>query len=394
MTYLRYLLLALPLMVYFRWSDPESGWAFLTAALSILPLAGYMGHATEELAEHVGPKLGGFLNATFGNATELIIALFALKAGHLEVVKASLIGSIIGNILLVLGLSVLVGGLMHGVQRFNTETAKINATTLLLAIIAMLVPSLFMHYHSAVDGAPVKLSVGVAVILLLVYGAVLYYGFRQTGAGADASHSRKSGLPADPLGIAAETSGMIAATTGLPSEYAPALSTPEVAGKGDNPPADSHGAGWSKGKALSVLVVSTVAVALASEVLVGSLEHTVATLGWPEAFIGIILIPIIGNAAEHSSAVMMAAKNQIEVATEIAIGSSIQIALFVAPLLVLAGLIFGQPMTMVFNEFELVAIVLAVWIAKSISKDGETNWLEGLMLLATYGIVATGFAFA
>ncbi|MZP29921.1 calcium/proton exchanger [Heliobacterium undosum] len=357
MKYLRYLLIALPLMVYFRWSDPESGWAFLTAALSILPLAGYMGHATEELAEHMGPKLGGFLNATFGNATELIIALFALKAGHLEVVKASIIGSIIGNILLVLGLSVLVGGLLHGVQRFCTETAKINATTLLLAVIAMLVPSLFMHYHSAVDGASVKLSVGVSVILLLVYAAVLYFGFRHAGARAGA-------------------------LTGSGKDVQ------------QGPQQGNHGEGWSKRKALAVLVISTIAVALASEVLVGSLEHTVATLGWPEAFIGIILIPIIGNAAEHSSAVLMAAKNQIEVATEIAIGSSIQIALFVAPLLVLAGLIFGQPMTMVFNEFELVAMVLSVWIAKSISKDGETNWLEGLMLLATYAIVAIGFAFA
>ncbi|MBC9783628.1 calcium/proton exchanger [Heliobacterium chlorum] len=367
MKYLRYLLLALPLMLYFRWTDPESGWAFLMAALSILPLAGYMGKATEELAVHTGPKIGGFLNATFGNATELIIALFALKAGHIEVVKASIIGSIIGNILLVLGLSVLLGGFKHGTQKFSTETAKMNATTLLLAVIAMLVPSLFMHTEVHPEAA-VNLSVEVSIVLLIVYGALLYFNFNHSG-------------------IAAQGDAEAESTATTVTEY-------RTAGTVHKPASDDHEAAWTKGKALTVLLAATVAVALASEVLVGSLEHTVSSLGWSEAFIGIILIPIIGNAAEHSSAVLMAMKNQIEVSAEIALGSSIQIALLVTSLLVLAGRIFDQPMDLVFNTFELVAVVLSVWIAKSISKDGETNWLEGLMLLATYAIIAGGFAFA
>jgi Ca2+:H+ antiporter len=307
-------------------------------------LAALVGEATEELAAHTGPRLGGLLNATLGNAAELIITIFAIRAGLLELVKASITGSILGNLLLVLGLSIAAGGVKNGRQRFDRSQAGLNGTMLILAVIAILVPSIFGHAiepdHEAVEG----LSLGVSAVMIFVYVLSIVYSFT-TGK-------------TDPL------------------SHAPA-----------------HELQWSARTALVVLLASTLGIAWLSEVLVGSVEHVTESLGWSEFFVGVIIVPIVGNVAEHLVAVQVAIKNRMELSLAISLGSSLQIALFVAPVLVFLSLIMGNPMDLVFNEFELIAMAAASIIATFVALDGESNWLEGAQLLVVYVILAIAFFF-
>ncbi len=337
------------------------GWSpllvFVASSLAMIPLAGLMGEATEALALHTGPRLGGLLNATLGNAAELIITIMAIREGiqnpainehMLELVRASLTGSIVGNILLVLGLSVLVGGLRHGIQKFDRAHAGTNATMLLLAVAALVIPSIFSHSIETVNHDAVEyLSLGVAGVMILLYVLALVYQLREPTA-----HTYED------------------------AEYA------AVAQEAPH---------WSVAKASLVLLVATAAIVWMSELLVGAVEHVVLELGITQFFLGIIIVPLIGNVAEHLVAVQVAAKNQMELSLAVSVGSSLQIALFVAPLLVFISLLMGNPLTLVFNEFELIALMAAVLIAGLVSLDGESNWLEGAMLLTIYVIIALAF---
>lgn len=333
------------------------GWSplviFITACLAILPLAAWMGTATEEIAIVVGPSIGGLLNATFGNATELIIAFIALKAGLVNVVKASLTGSVISNLLLVMGFAMLLGGLRYKEQVFQSTVARINASSMNLAVIAMLMPTA-MNYTSSGIGEKTlqQLSVVVAVTLIIVYLLTLFFSMK--------THSYLYDV-----GIAGEEDG------GFHEQ-------------GEKPSLKL----W-----VSILLGVTLLVAIESELLVGELEAATQTLGLTELFTGIILLPIIGNAAEHATAVVVATKNKMDLAVSVAMGSSLQIALFVAPVLVIAGFFLDQPMDLNFNPFELVAVAVAVLIANSVSSDGQSNWLEGTLLLATYFVIGAAFYF-
>ncbi|MEA3340171.1 MAG: calcium/proton exchanger, partial [Chloroflexota bacterium] len=326
------LLVFVPIGLVSRYLGGPALLTFGAAALGVAPLAEIMGKATENLAVHTGSRVGGFLNATFGNAAELIITFFAIRAGLLDLVKASIIGSIIGNLLLIVGLSVLVGGLKNGQQRFDRVRAGLNSTMLILAIIALGVPSLFSHAIEMVNHDAVEyLSLGVAAAMMAVYGLGLVHSF----------------------------------TTAAPVNHAPA-----------------HGqAAWSAKKGLGVLVAATVFIAWSSEVLVGAVEPVLMSLGWTEFFMGIVVIPIVGNVAEHLTAVQVAAKNQMDMSMEISIGSSLQVALFVAPVLVFISLLMGNPLTLVFNQFELIALAAASLITALVALDGESNWMEGVQLL-------------
>lgn len=335
---------------YLEWGDLI---VFITACLAILPLAAWMGTATEEIAVVVGPTLGGLLNATFGNATELIIALIALKAGLVDVVKASITGSIIGNLLLVMGLSMLLGGLRYKEQTFQPIVARVNASSMNLAVIAILLPTA-MRFGSPVNieqQTLENLSLAVAIVLILVYALTLLF-------------SMKTHAYLYEVGVVE----VVETATEDISHSKPNVFL------------------WS-----GVLLVSTVLVALESEMLVDSLEVATSQLGLTALFTGVILVPIVGNAAEHATAVTVAMKNKMDLSVSVAVGSSLQIALFVAPVLVLAGKVFGQPMDLNFNPFELVAVSVSVLIANSISSDGKSNWLEGTLLLAAYTVL--GFAF-
>jgi Ca2+:H+ antiporter len=298
------------------------------------------------LAAHTSPALGGILNATFGNATELIISLFALRAGLSELVKASITGSIIGNLLLVLGGAIFAGGLKYKTQSFNQTMARASGSTLLLAVIALIIPAIFLQSAPKVgDRIIEELSIFVAIFMLIVYFSGLLFTLH--------THKHLS----------------------------------------NNEEEVSAGPRWSLRKSLLVLLVSTLAVAWMSEILVGSVEPIIKQLGWTELFIGVIVVAIIGNAAEHSSAVMMAVKNKMDIALQISIGSATQIVMFVAPLLVLVSLLYQEPMSLIFNTFELVAIIMAVLISNLVTADGESNWLEGVQLLMAYAIMAVAFFF-
>lgn len=328
-------------------ADPTA--IFITSALAIVPLAGLLGEATDALAHRIGAKMGALLNATLGNAAELIITIAAIRAGLLDVVKASITGSIIGNILLILGLSLLLGGIKHGFQRFGRRSASVSVTMMTLAIIGLVIPAIFAQAIEAHDHFSVEyLSIGVAIALMLVYALSLVFSFRMKPED-DQSHE-------------------------MPGE---ATTTEHVT--------------WGLKRAFAVLGVSVVFIAALSEILVGAIEPLVRANGLTELFVGIIVVPIIGNAAEHLVAVEMAMKNKMEVSLGIALGSSLQIALFVAPLLVFISLIMGNPMTLVFNPFELAALAAAVLIAAFIAFDGESNWLEGVQLLIVYIILALAF---
>lgn len=324
----------------------------ILSAVGMIPLAGLLGEATEELAIHTGPRIGGLLNATLGNAAELIITVVALNKGLVELVKASITGSILGNLLLILGAGLFFGGLKNGTQHFDRRVTGLAATQMTLAIIALAIPTLFA-ISIPNQSSQVVLSEEVGAIMIVIYFLYLFFTFRQ---GEQAPH----------------------AETGVDTE-------------GEHEP---HVAKWSVRTASAILIVSTLAIVLLSEVLVVSVEHVVANLGFSEFFLGIILIPLVGNVAEHLVGVTAAYKNKMELSLAVSLGSSMQIALFVAPLLVFISLFVGpEPMDLVFTSFELIALAAATLIATFVSLDGESNWLEGAQLLAVYLMFGFGFYF-
>jgi Ca2+:H+ antiporter len=351
---LNLLLIFVPLSVVLELAHANPTAIFITSALAIIPLAGWMGRATEHLAERLGQGIGGLLNATFGNAAELIIAFMALRRGLFDVVKASITGSIIGNILLVLGLSILLGGLKHSRQIFNRTAATLGSTMLALSAIALLMPALF---HLLVRDNPnaheQDLSLEIAVVLFITYILSLIFTLR--------THHHL---------------------------YAGAVE----GGEGREGEAALEAHGWSKSRSIIVLLIATALVALMSEFLVGAVESTTQALGLTEVFVGVILVAIIGNAAEHSTAVLVALKNKMDLALNIAIGSSMQIALFVAPVLVFLSYLFApRPMGLLFTTLEVVTVVVSVVVVALISQDGESNWMEGVLLLAVYIILGLTF---
>ena len=317
---------------------------FAVSALAILPLAGLIGHATEDLAARSGPQVGGLLNATFGNVTEMIIAFFLILQGELEVVKASITGSIIGNVLVVLGLSFLVGGWKREQQEFNRASAGLHSSSLVIAVVALLMPALFHLSPEASNFREEAVSIGVAAILMTVYLLSLLFSFK--------THRNLFRSTFD---------------HGEPK--------------------------WSVGKGLGMLAGATVLVALMSEFLVGALEETVEKVGLSKLFVGLIIVPLVGNAAEHSSAILLAAKDKMDVSIEIAIGSSTQIALFIAPMLVFISLLVGHPMDFIFSGIEIAAVAFSSAILGFIALDGRSNWFEGAQLVAAYLIMAISFFF-
>lgn len=345
--WLNLLLLAAPVSLWLDWQFGASVWVFLTAALSLIPAAGLIGTATEHLARRSGPTLGGFLNASFGNAAELIIAIVALRAHHAEVVKASITGSIIGNLLLVFGLSCFAGGLKHGPQKFNKTAAGSATVMLFLATVALVMPAVvdlvsfgsLQAHPEAID----RLSFWTSIVLLVVYAAGLVFSFR--------SHR-------DPLRASA---------------------------------GHEHGPHIGIGPALTLLALATIVTAVEAEVLVSALQPALDGLGMTELFAGVIVVALVGNAAEHYSAVTAARQDEMTLALEISVGSSAQIALMVAPALVLLSYAFGSPMSLVFNAFEITAVGLSVLAIALVSADGESNWLEGLQLLGIYVVLALAF---
>ena len=319
---------------------------FVMSAIAILGLAWLVGLSTERLGALAGPQVGGILNATFGNIAELIIAFFALQAGLIEVVKASLTGSIIGNLLLVLGASVLFGGIRNGIQRFDPRVAGSNAALLVVAAIGFFVPAVFaLSTGPGAAGTITEESVLVAGILIVGYVLSLVFQFTNS--------SRTLG--------------------------------------GHEPAAEHGGPAWSRTVAIVVLLAAAGLLAVLSEILVGSIEPFIETFGLSEIFVGVILIPTIGNLAEHLVAVQLAWKNRMEFSMAVAYGSSLQVALFVGPVLVILGAVMGQPMDLVFTPLEIVAVGAAVGISALIALDGESNWLEGALLVIVYVILAVSF---
>ncbi|PTX58320.1 Ca2+:H+ antiporter [Melghirimyces profundicolus] len=340
-----------------HWFWPQEAARFVFASLSLLFWAALLGKATESVAHYAGERLGGFLNATFGNAAELIIAIFLVKEGLLDMVKASITGSIIGNLLLVLGLSLLFGGLKYKVQSFNPMLAGHNASLMLLSVIALFIPASFSAYLGAGEMETLSLTISG----LLITGYMLWLFFSMI------THKSELAHPGD------------RETAGEEKEEKHVGSPP-----GQEPD-------WSRRMSVFLLILSTFFVAVQSEWLVGSVEAVAHSFGWSELFVGAFVIAIIGNAAEHSAAIFLAMKNRIGAAVEIAVGSSLQIALFVAPTLVFVSLLFQKPMNLVFSGPEVVAIAVSAFIAKSISRDGSTNWFEGTLLLIVYMILGTAF---
>jgi Ca2+:H+ antiporter len=319
---------------------------FIVSAASILGMAWIVGQATERLGALTGPQVGGILNATFGNIAELIIGFFALQAGLLEVVKASITGSIIGNLLFVLGASVFLGGVKNGTQFFNRQIAGSNAALLVLAAIGLFIPAVFASSTARPEqGSLVEESVVIALLLIVGYVVSLVFQFTN---------------PAQTLG-------------------------------GSEPSEGHGGPAWSGRVAVLVLLLAAAMLAVLSEILVGSIEPFIKTFGLSEFFVGVILIPTIGNLAEHIVAVQLAFKNKMEFAMAVSFGSSLQVALFVGPVLVLLGLVVGQPMDLVFQPLEVAAVGVAVGISALIALDGESNWLEGALLMLVYIILAVSF---
>jgi Ca2+:H+ antiporter len=351
---LNWLLVLLPVCVYVEHVHPGSHTLiFGLSCGAIVPLAGLLGKATEHVADRAGENIGGFLNATLGNAAELIIAVVALKQGLIDVVKASLTGSIIGNVLLVAGLAFVAGGIRHKSQKFNAAAAQSRVAALVLVSVALIVPGMFHYLSQGTLTAPLqKLSGIISIVLLLTYLLSLLFSMHTHKELFSGTHS----------------------TTGDVDE--PAV-----------PP-------WGFRTSIIVLVISTILIAWMSEILVGSVSQAAQALGMSSVFIGVIVVAMVGNAAEHSSAVMMAMKNRMDLSLGIAIGSSVQIALFVAPLLVLLSYWMAPaPMDLVFTVGESLAVVLSVGICSQIVNNGESNWFEGVLLLAVYMILGLAFYF-
>jgi Ca2+:H+ antiporter len=346
---LNVLVVFLPIALILRAVGANDVLVFLTSALAVLPLAGLIGAATEEVARYVGPGVGGFLNATFGNAAELIIAVLALREGLTEVVKASLTGSVLGNLLLVLGLSMTVGGWGRVRQTFDRTSVGVSAGLLLLTVAALLLPDIYAETLSGT--APLQapsimtISVLVSVVMLATYAASLVFSLKTHRSVLGASHADE-----DPPRLAQRS-------------------------------------------ALLVLLGATLLTAVAAEVLVGSIEHAASAIGLSDLFIGAVVVAIVGNAAEHFSAVLFARRDQMDLAVGIALGSAAQVGLLVAPIAVLVSLLVGHPMALVFDHFELGAMLFAVLGVGFLSLDGESNWFEGVLLVAFYGIIAIIFFF-
>ena len=346
MKILKHLLIFIPISIIAKFLNASGSIMFIFSCLSIIPLAGLMGECTEEISIYSGPKIGGFLNGTFGNATELIISIFALKKGLFEVVKSSIAGAVIGNILLVIGASMLCGGLKYKTQSFNKKVTEVTSRILLFALIGLCIPAIFTHSvpENLLNTRYEGLSIFVAFVMIVIYILSLYFSFK--------SH-----------------------------KYIYTIN-------GEN--TEKSSAKWSLKKSIFILIISTILLAIESEFLVNGIEPITESLNLSSFFVGIIIIPIIGNAAEHTTAILMALKNEMDVALEIAIGSSLQIILFVAPILIFLSQLF-TPMTIIFNKFELIALIASVLIANRVSHDGESNYLEGLQLIAVYLIIAASF---
>lgn len=347
MKFLLPMLVLVPIALFLEFTHTGGPTAvFLASALALIPLAGLLGRATEEAAVYTGPKIGALLNATLGNAAELIITIIALREGLVDVVKASIAGSIIGNILVVLGLSLLLGGLKNGTQYFDAKAAGTNATMMVLAVVALSIPAVFALGPTEMRPSEQNinfLSDGLAVVLIVVYALYILFSLRQESPEAESR--------------AAE-------------HVAPTMKLPV---------------------ALGLMAASTIGVVLMSEVLVGAIEPVAEEWGLSALFIGVMLIPLVGNIAEHIVAVQVAIQNKMDLSLGIAIGSGLQIALFVTPVLVGVSLLFGTPMTLVFNSYELAGLIGAALIAVFISVDGESNWLEGAQLVALYLMLGIAF---
>ena len=348
---LNLLLVFVPIAMLMEWVlHSPAVWIFVVACLAVIPLAGLMGHATEEISERVGEGVGGLLNATFGNAAELIIAIVALRAGLYDLVKASITGSIIGNLLLVFGLSALVGGVKFETQRFNRTAASLGSTLLVLSAVGLVVPAVFhMLVGNTAAAAERNLSLEISIVLMLTYVASLFFTLRthrHLYMGDSGGHATEGHAPR-PLG-----------------------------------------------KSVGKLVLATIGVAVMAEFLVGAATETAESLGWSEVFVGVIVVAIIGNAAEHSTAIIMAAKNKMDASINIAVGSSIQVVLFVAPTLVFLSYLIGpRPMDLIFTPLEVLAVVTSAGIMAFCANDGESHWMEGVQLLAVYIILGIAFFF-
>ena len=339
------LLIFIPITIFLNLTHANSTLIFVSSLFAILPLAAKMGEATEELAKIYGGHIGGLLNATFGNAAELIIALLAINKGLIDLVKASLAGSIIGNLLFVFGLSLFVGGLKFKEQKFSTHLAGLNSTMLLIAFMSIMIPSLFHFVPAEHRGNDEKLlSISVSILLISVYVLSIVFS----------------------------------------------LKTHEYLFRTKEKEERAH---WSRNFAVGILAVSTIMLGIISEIFVGQIEHVAKDFGLTELFIGAIIVALIGNAAEHIAAVFFALKNDLDLSINVTIGSSLQIALFVAPVAVLAGVALGQPMDLVFTPFEVIAVFASVLIVNEITTDGRCNWFEGAQLVIMYLIIAVLFYF-
>lgn len=349
------LLIFIPISIAAERLEWGSLTVFITSAIAIVPLAIWLSTATEEVAVVAGPSIGGLLNAVFGNATELIIALAALRSGLIDIVKASITGTIVSNLLLVMGLSMFLGGLRYKEQEFQPIVARVNGSTMTLAVTAIILPAMVIYTSSGVEQIAIeRLSITVAIVLIAVYAMTLLFSLKTH------SYLYEVGL--------ADLEEQSKETTETP--HKPNLKL------------------W-----LGVLAVSTIAVAFESEIFVGAVEEATKGLGLTPLFTGVILLPLVGGAAEYVTAVRVAIKNNMDLSVSVAMGSSLLVALLVAPILVLIGQAIGQPMDLSFNLFEVVAVAVAVAVANLISLDGRSNWLEGMLLLATYTVLGAAFYF-
>jgi Ca2+:H+ antiporter len=351
-TVLLFMLAFIPIAIAAQFLHFNPVFVFVVSGLAIVPLAAWIANATEAIAQVVGPSLGGLLNATFGNATELIVSIVALRAGLIEVVKASITGTIIANLLLALGLAMVLGGRRYSEQSFQPAVARINASSLNLALVVLFTPAAI---HLTSNGLPeatlTNFSLVLSLLLLIFYALMLVFSLK--------THSHIYQI-AD-----AEIDHVL----------------------------DPHERRLALWRQVGILLVCTIVLVFVSEILVSSLEKAISTLGLTDLFTGVILIPIFGGAVEYITAVTFAMKNKMDLAVSVAMGSSLQIAMFAAPLLVLIGLAIGKPMDLEFNSFELMAVAISVLITNSISNDGKSNWLEGAMLLVTYAAVGAAFFF-
>jgi Ca2+:H+ antiporter len=348
---LRFLLVFVPASFYLAWTHASPTWVFAVSCLAVLPLAGLMGEATEHLTHHTGPGVGGLLNASFGNAAELILAFMALRAGEKEIVKASLTGSIIGNMLMVLGLAMLLGGWKRKELVFNRLTAESSSSMMVLSVVSLVIPAIYalVTHHNQPEHLE-SISLDISYILIFTYAASLLFSLK--------THER---------------------------HFAPASGPGDPDAEIDRP--------WSVTRSLVVLLVAAVLVGFVAEVLVHAVAEAGKALGLGKVFMGVVVVAIVGNAAEHSTAVTVALKNKMDLSLGIAMGSSMQIALFVAPVLVIVGHFMGMPLGLEFTVLEVVAVMLSTGAVALLIHDGKTNWFEGFQLLAIYAILAIAFYF-